>query len=160
MSQQGNRVVVRTKKADNLSNAYVELDITAPPGTEVDVDTGAGSIEFRDMTGPIRANSGAGEIKVTGAAGPVNLGAGAGSVTYQGTPAGHCSFQTGAGEISLRLPASPDVRLELGTGLGTVDVSYDVDGWSSPREVRGVIGDGDRASIYAHTGVGSISVRP
>jgi DUF4097 and DUF4098 domain-containing protein YvlB len=90
----------------------------------------------------------------------VRLGVGAGTVIYQGTPAGHCSFETGAGDIRIRLPARPDVRVDLGTGLGTIDVEYDVDGSTSPRDVEGVIGDGDKASIYAHTGVGSISVRP
>ena len=160
MSEQGDRVVVRTKKSTDLTNAYVDLQITAPPGTEVDVHTGAGEIQLRDMTGSIRANSGAGTIEATGAAGPVRLGVGAGSVKYQGTPEGHCSFETGAGDIRLRLPARPDVRLDLGTGLGTIDVGYDVDGSTSPRDVQGVIGDGDKASIYAHTGLGSISVRP
>ena len=74
MSEQGDRVVVRTKKPNNLSNAHVDLEITAPPGTEIDADTGAGTIKLRDMTGSIRANSGAGTIEVTGAAGPVRLG--------------------------------------------------------------------------------------
>jgi len=160
MDEQGGRVVLRTKKSNDLSTARVDLEITAPPGTEVDVHTGAGNIEFRGMTGSIRANSGAGEIDATGAAGPVQLGVGAGSVTYEGTPSGRCNFQSGAGDINLRLPASPDVRVELKTGLGTVTVGYDVDGSRSPRQVTGVIGDGDRASIYAHTGLGSISVKP
>ena len=160
MSKQGDRVVVRTKKADGLNSGSVNLEITAPPGTELDVHTGAGSLDFRDMTGSIRANSGAGEIETTGAAGPVQLGVGAGSIRYQGTPAGHCRFETGAGDIRLRLPVRPDVRVDLGTGLGTIDVGYDVDGSTSPRDVQGVIGDGDKASIYAHTGLGSISVRP
>ena len=160
MSEQGDRVVIRTKKASTLSSGYVNLDITAPPGTELDVDTGAGTIDFRDMTGSIRANSGAGEIEARGAAGPVELRVGAGSLRYEGTPAGHCSFETGAGDIRLRLPARPDLRVELSTGLGTVDVDYDVDGTTSPREVRGVIGDGGDASIYAHTGIGNLSVKP
>jgi hypothetical protein len=60
----------------------------------------------------------------------------------------------------MRLPANPDVRLDLGTGWGSISVSYDVDGSSSPRKVTGEIGDGSKASIYASTGVGSISVRP
>ena len=160
MGEQGDRVVVRTRRSNNLSNAYVELDITAPPGTEVDADTGAGTMKLRDMTGTIRANSGAGTIELTGATGPVRLSTGAGSIQYQGAPAGHCSFETGAGEIRIQLPARPDVRVDLGTGLGTIDVGYDVDGSTSPRDVEGVIGDGDEASIYAHTGLGSISVRP
>lgn len=160
MNEQSDRVVVQTKKPNNLSNANVDLEITAPPGTEIDLHTGAGTVELRDMTGSIRANSGAGTIEVTGAAGPVRLGTGAGSLQYQGTPAGHCSFESGAGDIRLRLPADPDVRVDLNIGLGTIDVGYDVDGSTSPRDVSGVIGDGSQASIYANTGLGIISVRP
>jgi DUF4097 and DUF4098 domain-containing protein YvlB len=160
MSQQRDRVVVRTKTSSGLANAYVELEITAPPGTEVDLDTGAGTIELSDMTGAIRAHSGAGTIMVRGAAGPVRLGTGAGSIQYQGTPSGHCSFDSGAGEIRLRLPANPDVRVDLSTGLGTVDVGYHVDGSTSRRNVKGVIGDGSQGSIYANTGLGTITVNP
>ena len=160
MSKEGDRVVIRTKKTSTVSSGYVNLDITATPGTELDVTTGAGTMNFRDMTGSIRAHSGAGEIDARGAAGPMELGTGAGSVTYEGTPSGRCRFETGAGEITLRLPANPNVRVDLGTGLGTVSVRYDVDGQTSPRNVEGVIGDGSQGSIYAHTGVGTVSVRP
>ena len=160
MTEQGDRVVVHTKKLNGPSNANVDLVITAPPETEIDLHTGAGTIQLRDMTGPIRANSGAGTIELTGAAGPVQLGTGAGSIQYQGSPAGHCSFESGAGDIRLRLPADPDVRVDLNIGLGTIDVGYDVDGSTSPRDVSGVIGDGSQASIYANTGLGLISVNP
>ena len=160
MSEQRDRVTVRTRKSDNLTNASVDLEIIAPPGAELELHTGAGTIELRDMTGSIRANSGAGTIELTGAAGPVQLGTGAGSIQYQGSPAGHCSFESGAGDIRLRLPADPDVRVDLNIGLGTIDIGYDVDGSTSPRDVSGVIGDGSQASIYANTGLGLISVNP
>ena len=160
MNQEGDGVVVRTSKQNNLNNATVDLEVIAPADTELQLNTGAGSVEIRDMTGAIDAHSGAGSISVSGARGPAKLGVGAGSIRYQGTPAGRCSFESGAGEISIRLPANPDVRLDLSTGLGTISVGYDVDGSISPREVTGEIGDGSEASIYANTGVGSISVRP
>lgn len=66
----------------------------------------------------------------------------------------------GAGEILLRLPADPDVRVDLGVGFGSIDVGFDVDGSRSARQVTGIIGDGGRATIYAHSGVGAISVLP
>lgn len=160
MSNDAGRITVRTRKADNLGNAHVELEIVAPPGTELKLVTGAGTINLRGITGSIDAKTGAGTIEVAGAAGPVLLGTGAGAIQYQGTPAGYCSFETGAGEIRLRLPADPDVRLDLSLNIGTIDVGYDVDGSVSPREVTGVIGDGSQATIYARTGVGQIAVRP
>ena len=94
-----------------------------------------------------------------GAVGPVRVDLGAGQITYEGAPSGDCRFQTGAGEIVLRLPDNPNVRIDVGTGLGSVDVDFDVDGHVSPRSVEGVIGDGRQGSIYAHTGVGSVSVK-
>ena len=159
MSEQGDRVVVRTRKTDNWPSARVDLQITAPPGTEMDLHTGAGNVELGDLTGSIRVHSGAGDIDARGAAGPMQLGTGAGSVRYEGTPSGTCRFETGAGDITLRLPANPNVRVDLGTGLGSIHMGYDVDGQTSARDVEGVIGDGDQGTIYAHTGVGSISVR-
>jgi len=160
MTEEQNQITVRTKTANNLGNAYVELEIIAPPGTVLKLRTGAGTIELRGITGSTDAHTGAGAIAVAGAAGPVRLGTGAGSIQYQGTPAGYCSFETGAGEIQIRLPANPDVRLELGVGLGNIDVGYDVDGSSSARTVTGVIGDGSQATVYANTGLGTISVKP
>ena len=160
MSEQGDRVVVRTKKTDNWPSARVDLEITAPAGTELDLNTGAGNLAFRDMTGSIRAHSGAGDVDARGAAGPIQLGTGAGSVRYEGTPSGTCRFETGAGDINLRLPANPDVRVDVGTGLGSINMGYRVDGQTSMRNVEGVIGDGSQGYIYAHTGIGSISVRP
>ncbi len=160
MTEERGQITVRTRKADNLGNAQVALEIIAPPGTELSLRTGAGDINVRDISGSIDARTGAGTIQVAGAAGPVRLGTGAGDIEYRGTPAGRCSFESGAGEIRLRLPADPDVRVDLGIGWGSIDVGYDVDGSSSTRSVTGVIGDGSQATIYAHTGVGSISVWP
>lgn len=160
MDREGDRVTVSTTKRNNLSNASVDLEIVAPSRTELELVTGAGAIDIRDISGSIDAHSGAGTITVTGTSGSVRLGTGAGTIQYQGTPSGYCSFETGAGEIRLRLPADPDVRVDLNTGLGSIDLGYDVDGSISPREVRGIIGDGSRGSIFAGTGLGQISVRP
>ena len=153
-------LVIKTSKSFNNGNASVDLEITMPADGRVSVDTGAGEVAVRDMAGRIEIHSGAGEVDVRGARDAVQVGLGAGQITYEGTPSGDCRFQTGAGEIILRLPRDPDVRIDVGTGLGGVDVDFDVDGRVSPRNVEGVIGDGRQGSVFAHTGVGSVSVRP
>ncbi len=160
MTEERGRITVRTSKADNLGNAHVALEIVAPSGTELSLRTGAGDINVRDSSGSIDAYTGAGTVRLARVAGPVRLETGAGEIEYHGTPVGRCSFETGAGEIRLRLPADPDVRVDLAVGWGSIDLGYDVDGSSSARSVTGVIGDGSQATIYAHTGVGSISVWP
>ncbi len=159
MSAGDGRLVIKTRKDFTTGNAYVELEITAPSASRVKVDTGAGQVDVRDISGQIDIHSGAGAIAVRGAQGAVQVDLGAGQITYEGAPSGNCRFQTGAGEIVLRLPEDPDVRINLGTGMGAVDVDFDVDGQVSPRSVDGVIGDGSQGSIYAHTGVGSVNVR-
>jgi hypothetical protein len=160
MTEEQDQITVRTKKANNLGNAHVELEIVAPLRSEIRLVTGAGTIDLHGMTGSIDAHTGAGEVVVAGASGSVRLGVGAGRIQYQGAPAGYCSFEIGAGEILLRLPADPDVRVDLGVGFGSIDVGFDVDGSRSARQVTGVIGDGSQATIYAHSGVGVISVLP
>jgi DUF4097 and DUF4098 domain-containing protein YvlB len=158
MTQQGDHVLIRAKTTPGIGNASVALEITAPADASLDLDTGAGTVDVRDITGRIDVHTGAGEIDVRGAQGNVQISAGAGNVTYEGAPAGACRFQTGAGNILLRLPADPDVVVDLGTGIGTVSASYPVDGRVSMREVRGTIGDGSEGSIYAHTGAGNVTL--
>ena len=170
-------LVIKTRKPATFSNASVEFEITAPPGTRLDLDTGAGSIDVRefknsikantgagsitlvDVQGGIEADSGAGSLDVRGASGTVRLQTGAGSIDYNGDPQGECRFETGAGSITLRLPAALNVEVQLESGMGTISVDYPVDGRVTKQEVDGTIGSGQDGSIYAQTGTGSISVQ-
>jgi hypothetical protein len=158
MSERGNGLLIRTKTLRNLKNASVDLEIEVPAGTRLELHTGAGTVEVRNIAGQVSIYSGAGNIDLQGTTGTVRLGVGAGEIRYEGTPAGQCSFETGAGEITLRLPSDVGVEVDLGTGLGGIDLEFSVDGRVTTREVRGVIGDGGHGSVYAHTGVGSIRV--
>jgi hypothetical protein len=158
ISERDGGAIIHTQKPNTLNNVSVDIEITAPAGTRLDVDTGAGTLEVRGITGQIDAHSGAGTIEVRGAQGIARLDVGAGQIIYEGAPEGECRFHTGAGEIVLRLPADLNAEVDLSTGLGNVNVDHRVDGRVSMRQVRGVIGDGSQASIYAHTGVGSIEV--
>jgi DUF4097 and DUF4098 domain-containing protein YvlB len=177
VGKRDNTVVVRTRKTASLNNATVELEITAPADTQLDlktgagtvnvrglsrdmeVDTGAGTVVIRDTRGRVRVHSGAGTVEVRNASGPAEIGVGAGTVEYEGDLAGDSSFSTGLGEIVLRLPETLDARIDLSTGMGSVDVRYDVQGTVSRRHVRGVVGDGSQGSIYAHTGAGNIQMK-
>ncbi len=176
MAQQDGDLVIRTRIPRGFSNASVELEVTTPASTRLDlhtgagsvrvsglsgdvkVDSGAGSVTIDDVTGQIDAHSGAGSIEVRGASGLVRLNTGAGSISYQGTPQGDCSFESGTGSIELVLPADLSVKVDLGTGVGSIDVEFTVVGQVSKREVVGVIGGGDQGQIYAHTGTGSIDL--
>ena len=140
MSEQDGGLLIKTKKPSSLNSASVDLEITVPAGTVLDANTGAGDIDVRV------------------AAGTARLDTGAGSLRYQGMPQGECRFETGAGNITLTLPADLNVRVDLQTGAGDIDVDYAVDGRVTRQAVQGVIGSGAEGTIYAHTGAGNIDV--
>jgi hypothetical protein len=156
MSERGGVIEINTRVSALTKNASVDLDITAPAASKLLLDTGAGVIDVRGISGPIDVNSGAGQVDLRGSRGPVTVDLGAGQITYEGALSGHNRFQTGAGEIRLRLPADTDMEVDLSTGIGTVGVEFYVDGLVRVRKVQGVIGDGSQGSISAHTGAGGV----
>jgi hypothetical protein len=169
-------LVIKTGRPLSRGNAAVDLEITTPADSHLDLELGAGNILVQglsggveasvgagnigmdDVTGELGASSGAGTINVRGASGPVRLNNGTGTIVYRGTPQGHCRFNTGAGAIALELPTSPNVTLDLKTDVGTIEVKCPVDGQVSKRRVQGVIGTGDAARIEANAGVGGIGL--
>jgi hypothetical protein len=177
MTQAGTGVAVETKLPGGLGTVYVDLDITTPAGTRLDlhtgsggvdvegitgdlvIDTGSGGVDLRDVPGAIRVTTGSGGIDVVAGGGPAVLKTGSGGIDYEGTPQGECRFETGSGGIDLSLPATLNVAVDLSTGSGGIEVNYDVSGQVSRNKVKGTIGTGDQGSIYAHTGSGSIDLK-
>lgn len=178
MTQEGSQVVVKTRKLANLNNGVVQLEATVPANTRLDlvtgagttnvrgidgdirVSTGAGQVTLSDVAGDIEAHTGAGLMEVSGASGRVEMGTGAGAIHFQGELQGACRFTTGAGEIRLELPADLNMKVDLTSQLGNVNVGYAVVGQTSQRSARGTIGTGSDGSIYASTGVGTIDLQP
>jgi hypothetical protein len=159
MSEQEDGLLIRSRMTPMGGNASVDLEITAPADSRLAIVTGAGAVDVRSITGPIDVRSGAGQVELRGARGSVGVDLGAGQIIYEGTPSGDCRFNTGAGEVLLRLPADLNMEVDLGTGMGAVSVDFAVDGLVRPREVKGTIGDGSQGSISAHTGVGAVTLR-
>lgn len=169
-------LVIRTGRPLSRGNAAVDLEITTPADSHLELElgagnvlvqglsggveasVGAGNIGLNDVTGELEARSGAGTINVRGASGPVCLNNGTGTIVYQGAPQGHSCFNTGAGAIALELPASPNVTLDLKTNVGNIKVECPVDGQVGKRNVQGVIGTGEDARIEANAGVGGIDL--
>jgi DUF4097 and DUF4098 domain-containing protein YvlB len=177
MNSQDGGVSIKTTKPGISGNLSVQLEITAPADAQLDlhtgagsidvtgfangakVDTGAGSVTLQDVMGALDAHTGAGSISVQGASGVVLLNTGAGSIDYQGAPQGNCRFETGTGSIQLTLPADLSATVDMGTGVGDIQLGgFAVQGQVSKRNVQGTIGSGNQAQIYAHTGTGSIDL--
>jgi DUF4097 and DUF4098 domain-containing protein YvlB len=133
------------------------IDLRNAEGTII-LDSGTGSLTLVDVRGEVDAHTGAGGIDMRGASGTVSLDTGTGGIDYEGRPYGDCRFKTGAGSITLRLPADLDMEVELDTGAGSIGVGYAVEGKVTKREVEGTIGTGTAGRLYAHTGTGGIDL--
>jgi len=152
-------VRVRASHPGVNTNMSIDFEILVPADARLDLDTSAGNVQVDDVRGEISAHTGAGNVRVQGAAAPVALDTGAGDVDYQGEPRGECAFSTGAGNVTLHLPADVDVEVRLDTGIGNISLDgFDVEGDVSATEVDGVIGTSEQTTIKAKTGAGNISL--
>ena len=158
ITQRDGAVEVETDPPSGLKNVSVDIEITAPIGTHVDLHTGAGDVIVRDVDGDVRADSGAGDIDIRGTSGKIDAHTGAGSIDFRGRPRGNCRFDVVAGTIKLRLPADVNVKVDLDTSAGDIDVELPVDGKVSNRNVNGIIGSGDEGEIRAHVSAGNIDL--
>jgi len=143
----------------SIGNLSVELELFVPADARLTLETGAGDVEVDDVEGTIRAQTGAGNVRVDGADAPMALATGAGDIDYAGEPRGECTFDTGVGNVTLRLPDNLAAEIELTTGIGSIDLGgFEVDGETSGNEVEGTVGAGDAANIEAETGAGDITI--
>lgn len=83
---------------------------------------------------------------------------GAGQIHYAGSAEGESFFGTGAGNITLRLPASVNVEVSLTAAAGSVRVDFPVVGQVGTHTVEGIIGTGADGRIVAQAGAGEILV--
>jgi DUF4097 and DUF4098 domain-containing protein YvlB len=160
LEEQDNGLRIRTSRPSNLNaSESVDIEVYVPADARLVLDTGAGNVQIDGVQGEIQAHSGAGNVEVWNAAGPVNLDTGAGNVEYEGEPRGEGTFETGAGNINLRLPADANVLIDLQTGLGNIDLGgFAVRGDTSGTDIQGTIGTGEQATIRAQTGAGNIEL--
>lgn len=159
-TQEGDTVSIRTRRpSGRIATVAVDLDLTVPEGTRIEVTSGAGDVTAEDVHGEIMVDTGAGNVTVTGNEGQVRLETGAGDIDYTGAPQGTSTFSTGAGNIQISLPADFSGAVDLDTGIGSVDVrGFDVEGSVSRTNARGTIGTGEGPAIEADTGAGDIDL--
>ena len=130
---------------------------------DLNLHVSSGSIDVVEIRGTLDAHTSSGSIDVRDAQGWVRLDTSSGSIDYNGAPEGDCEFKTGSGSIDLRLPSDLDAWVGLHTGSGTIRVDYPLQGEQDglgKHDMKGTIGSGRGVSINAHTGSGSITLRP
>ena len=156
----------------------VDLELAVPDSLRVAaVDTGSGSIDVRDVRGPLEADTGSGSIAIENVEGALETDTGSGSQTLEGVEesltaetgsgsiaaefdslADDTSLETGSGSVSLTLPAEADATIEISTGSGTATVrGSGVDRVETNDDVATTVGDGTHA-VEIETGSGDVDV--
>jgi hypothetical protein len=117
--QNGNTVTVSTQQGWNLfGSSDVDLDITVPSTTEVDVQDNSGDITIDNVSGPVKAHTGSGDIKANNLNGEVTLSTGSGDVHMDGM-SGQIQASTGSGSIKT---SGVSGQVTLSTGSGDIEM--------------------------------------
>ncbi|MBG0815973.1 DUF4097 family beta strand repeat-containing protein [Planomonospora sp. ID82291] len=127
----------------------VDYKVEIPKGLRVQIETGAGDITLRSLTGEVEAGSGAGDIEASGLAGKAFVAdTGAGDIEAGFTAApDRVDVETGAGDATVRLPKGP-YRVDVSSGAGDETVKVDKDP-SAARTVKVSSGAGDAKVLPA-----------
>jgi Putative adhesin len=151
-----------------LSACSVDLDVTVPPGTGVDMTTTTGDVRASTVGGDVRATTSTGDVALTapGASAVIaRTSTGDLSVT-EAAAAASVEASTSTGNIDVSLSAAPSV-VRADSGTGDIDVLVPPgDGYRV--EVRPGTGDatigvprddGAARSLVLHSGTGNVDVR-
>jgi len=169
VTQQDNHIRVETDQRDlgfSLKNCQVDITITAPAESNLDLHMNAGNVEIRDITGVIASVINAGNFDALHMllAGHSTLTVNAGNLMLEGavTPGAALDAEVNAGNLVLRLPHETPAYLEALVHVGSIDVG----GWPisvSRRVVRqeatGALGNNPQGTLRLRVNSGSISMR-
>lgn len=130
----------------------VDLDVTVPSASQLQLQTGAGDIRIEGINGQANLRTGSGGVTVSqaGLNGNSRLSTGSGDISFDGSldPKGTYRLETGSGSVDLTLPADSSLSLQLQTGIGSIDNGFGSNETGSP----------PRARVFIETGVGSLTI--
>ncbi len=182
--QTGDRVELQFRTPRNNwgwhgGRRVINVEISVPRKTALDLRTGDGHIDVRDVSGDLKLVSGDGHITGEGLDGTLRVTTGDGHINVRGrfdlmelgTGDGRVEadakagskigagwrVHTGDGSVTLRLPSDFSADLDAHTGDGhiTLDLPVTVAGRITTNGVRGRLGNGG-GQLYIRTGDGSI----
>jgi hypothetical protein len=118
ISEGASGLLIRTRKPATLSNASVQLEVTVPEGTQLELHTGAGSTEVRGLRSDAKVDTGAGSVTIADLVGDLDAHTGSGSMTIDGV-SGRIQADTGSGSVRISSVAGD---LDAHTGSGSMEV--------------------------------------
>lgn len=136
ISQTDSTIEIRTDIPFDLMNVSVELGITAPTSTQVDLQSGGGDVSIVGIAGRVKAVTSGGDIEIWEAKSPLDVHTAGGNITVFGAKGGlraessggdieihdahvEATVSTGGGNIQI-LGASGEIQVNTGAG----DIDY------------------------------------
>ena len=127
---------------DNWDNLSVDLYITVPSNTPLDISTDIGSIEITDLKTQIKAVTNVGSIKTVNVVGEIQL-------------------TTDIGNIEFVAPHNFSAQLQANTKVGAIESEFPLDISKidfTANKAKGTIGSGEK-NVNLKTEVGKISIK-
>jgi Putative adhesin len=191
-TQSGDTIDVETHFANNvgiiLHHEWIDLTITVPPSSNLDLTTAAGDVKVNGISGTMRLTTEAGDIALNNSvlAGTTTIHSNAGTVRLESvntnahtsiiTNAGDVDFDglvgeaasfsihTDAGNVSLRLPTDTSAHFNANTSVGNITIdpvwSISVTKDTVISSANGTMGTSPSATISVTTNAGDITVSP
>jgi hypothetical protein len=161
-----NTLTVTTRRSgpDFFNTTGIDFVITVPGSANLQISTGAGSLNVSGVAGTMSLTTHAGSIGVSGAAltGSSDFKTNAGSVNFSGSIAtsGVYDFETNAGSIDVTLPASSAFHVNANTDAGSISTSFPVAVNHEPAgaSINADVGVTPQATVTLRTNAGSITL--
>lgn len=106
---------VRISGSGDGMEAWADLRISVPRGTEFSLFLAVGKTDMRDVEGNLFVDTGSGAIDVRGGRGELNLDTGSGAVTLNGFQ-GPVTIDTGSGSVELNDVQGDEIMVDTGSG--------------------------------------------
>jgi hypothetical protein len=157
-------VTVTRSGPDVFNTTGIDFVITVPNSSNLQISTGAGSLNISGVSGTMSLNTHAGTIGVSGATltGSSNFKTNAGSVNFSGSIAtsGVYDFETNAGSIDVTLSAASAFHLNANTDVGSISTSFPatVNHNTAGASINTDIGATPQATVTLKTNAGSITL--
>ncbi|HZS76372.1 MAG TPA: DUF4097 family beta strand repeat-containing protein [Ktedonobacteraceae bacterium] len=159
-----NKLGIRAKGGWPFFGGSVSIDITAPPQSDLELKTNAGTIQVNGIHGECIISTDAGTIDALDVAlrGNSRLKTNAGTITFSGSinQFGSYLFVTDAGTIDLTLPENSSFQLNARTDVGSISTDFPVaiERNFPGAKARAMVGTAPYPELKVKTDIGSISL--
>ena len=166
-NQQDNTITVNVGGSGFFDSGRVDLDVTVPSTTDLQLKTDTGEIDVTGVNGQMSLQTDTGTINATGdtLTGQSSLKADTGAITFNGSldANGSYQFQTDTGAINVTLPSNSAFHLDATTDTGAINTNIPGVNVQHPdmtgAQVHTDIGTGQGPTVTLKTDTGAINLQ-